>query len=178
MSLRKRKIKRKSSKKKLNSIWSNLALGVLTVLVCGFLISGIGRLFFNSGYDPEYPDLSTLLTKNSYEKKTGHKIQVEIWNGCGIPKLARMYTEFLRSEGLDVMDSKNADNFNYVETKILHHRGEVERALVLADIMMIDKNRVFEDKNENLFYDLTLIIGKDCTNLESYRNAILHQQPF
>ena len=89
-----------------------------------------------------------------------------------------MYTDFLRKEGFDVLDSKNADNFNYIETKILHHRGDVERALVLADIMMVDKTRIIEDKNENLFYDLTLIIGKDYMNLPSYRNAVLHQQPF
>jgi len=89
-----------------------------------------------------------------------------------------MYTDFLRKEGFDVLDSKNADNFNYIETKILHHRGDFERALVLADIMMVDKTKIIEDKNENLFYDMTLIIGEDYMNLPSYRNAVLHQQPF
>ena len=178
MSLRKRTIRRKSKKNKLKGLLSNLSLGIAAVLVIGFLISGIDRIFFNSGFDVNYPDLSTLITKTHYEKKTGHKFQVEIWNGCGIPNLASMYTDFLREEGFDVLDSKNADNFDYIETKLLHHRGDVERALVLADIMTIDKTRIIEDKNENLFYDLTLIIGKDYMNLPSYRNAVLHQQPF
>lgn len=153
-------------------------MGILLLLVFGFLISGIDRIFFNTGTYMEYPDLNTLITKTTYEKKTGHKIQIEIRNGCGIPKLARMYTNFLRSEGMDVLDSKNANNFNYTETKILHHRGELGRALVLAGIMMIDESRIIEDKNEILFYDLTLIIGKDYINLPSYRNAVLHQQPY
>ena len=178
MSLRKRTIRKKSKKNKLKGLLSSLSLGITAVLVIGFLISGIDRIFFNSGFDVNYPDLSTLITKTHYEKKTGHKIQVEIWNGCGIPNLASMYTDFLREEGFDVLDSKNADNFDYIETKLLHHRGDVERALVLADIMTIDKTRIIEDKNENLFYDLTLIIGKDYMNLPSYRNAVLHQQPF
>ena len=89
-----------------------------------------------------------------------------------------MYTDFLRSEGLDVLDSKNADNFNYTESTILHHRGEIERALALGDIMMIDKDQILEDKNETLFFDLTLILGKDYMDLSSYRNALMHQQPF
>ena len=89
-----------------------------------------------------------------------------------------MYTDFLREECFYVLDSKNADNFDYIETKLLHHRGDVERALVLADIMKVDKTRIIKDKNENLFYDLTLIIGKDYMILPSYRNAVLHQQPF
>ena len=178
MSLRKRNFKRKYKKNKLKGLLSNLSLGIAAVLVIGFLISGIDRIFFNSGFDVNYPDLSTLITKTHYEKKTGHKIQVEIWNGCGIPNLASMYTDFLTEEGFDVLDSKNADHFNYLETKILHHRGDIDRALVLADILKIDKSNVIDDKNENLFYDLTLIIGKNYMDLLSYRDAILFQLPY
>ena len=175
---RKRNTRRKPKKNNLKRLISKLTLGILSVLVVGFLISGINRIFFNSGIDAEYPDLSTLITQTKYEKNTGHKIQVEIRNGCGIPNLARMYTDFLRDEGLDVMDAKNADHFNYLETKILHHRGDINRALVLADILKIDKINIIDDKNENLFYDLTLIIGKNYMDLLSYRDAVLFQPPY
>ena len=178
MSPRKRNTRRKPKKNNLKRLSANLTLGILAVLVLGFLVSGINRIFFNSGIDADYPNLSTLLTKTSYEKKTGHKIQVEIWNGCGISNLAMMYTDFLRSEGLDVLDSKNADHFNYVETTILHHRGDLNRALVLADILQIDHSSIVGDKNENLFYDLTIIIGQDYMDLSSYRDAVLFQPPF
>ena len=73
---------------------------------------------------------------------------------------------------------KNADNFNYLETTILHHSGDINRALVLADILKIDKSNIIDDKNENLFYDLTLIIGKNYIDLLSYRNAVLFQPPY
>ena len=178
MSPRKRNTRRKSKKNNLKRISANLTLGILAVLVFGFLVSGINRIFFNSGIHADYPNLSTLLTKTSYEKKTGHKIQVEIWNGCGISNLAMMYTDFLRSEGLDVLDSKNAAHFNYLKTTILHHRGDLNRALVLADILQIDHSRIVDDNNENLFYDLTLIIGQDYKYLSSYRDAVLFQPPF
>ena len=140
---------------------SNLGMGFMFLIVVGFVVSGIDRLFFNTNLDTESPDLSTLITKSTYEKKTGHKIEVEVLNGCDIPKLALMYTYYLRSEGIDVEAYKNADNSNYIETKILHHRGEIERALELANIMMIDKNKIIADKDENLMFDLTLILGKD-----------------
>ena len=146
--------------------------------ILGLVISGVDLLVFNAGLDKEFPDLSTLITKTTYEKKTGHKIQAEIWNGCGIPKLALMYTHYLRSEGIDVEAYKNADKSNHIETKILHHRGEIERALELADIMMIDKNRIIKDDNENLMFDLTLILGTDYVNLLSYPNALKYQPPY
>ena len=164
---------------KLRGYLSNFVLGILTLLVFGFLGSTIDWIFFSSSKaDPNHPDLSKLLTKTKYEKKTGYKIQVEIRNGCGSPKLARMYTEFLRAEGIDVLDAKNADNFNYQETQILHHRGDLGRALELAEIMALERSRISADKNESLFYDLTLILGSDYMALPSYRRAVLHQPPF
>ena len=178
MSLRKRNTRRKPKNNNLYRLIANLTLGFLAVLVVGFLISGINRIYFNSGIVADYPNLSTLITKTKYEKKTGHKIQVEILNGCGITNLARMYTNFLRDEGFDVLDSKNADHFDYLETKILHHRGDLIRALELANILMIDENRIIEDMDETLFYDLTLIIGKDYIDLPSYRNAVIFQPSF
>jgi len=178
MSRRKRNLRQKKTSNKPKQLVSNLGIGLLFLILVGFVVSGVDRLFFNQGLDTKFPDLSTLITQTQYEKKTGHKIQVEILNGCGIPKLARMYTNFLRSEGIDVLDSKNADDFDYVNTKILHHRGEIERALALADIMMIDKNKIIKDNDENLFFDLTLILGKDYLNLSSYRKALMHQQSF
>ena len=178
MSHRKRKLKRKNQSNKLSKLVFSLGMGILSIIIVGFVVSSVDRLFFNTSLDTEFPDLSKLITKTAYEKKTDHKIVVEILNGCGIPKLARMYTEYLRSEGIDVMDSRNADDFNYIETKILHHRGEIEAAWELANILMIDKNRIIEDNNENLFFDLTIIIGKDYSNLPSYSKALFHQQPF
>ena len=175
---RRRKLKRKTQSNNLRKLVSNLGMGLLSIILIGFVVSGVDRMFFNDGLDTEFPDLSTLITKSHYEKKTGHKIQVEIWNGCGIPKLARMYTYYLRAEGIDVLDSKNANDFNNTETKILHHRVDIERALELANIMMIEKNRIIEDKDDNLFFDLTLILGEDYLNLPSYPNALMHQQPF
>ena len=175
---KRRLLKRNHQSIKLRGVILNLGMGILCLFILGFIFSGIDRMFFNHGMDIEKPNMEILFTKTSYEKETGHKIQVEILNGCGIPKLARMYTEYLRSEGFDVIDSKNADNFEYVTTKILHHRGGIERAYDLADIMMFDKNRIIENKNENLFIDLTLILGEDYKDLPSYRYALMYQQPF
>ena len=43
---------------------------------------------------------------------------------------------------------------------------------------MIDDIRIIEDMNKTLFYDLTLIIGKDYIDLPSYRDAVLFQPPY
>ena len=173
--------KKRNTKKnniKLKTLISNSFIFILTIIILGFVSSGINRLLFNSGINTEYEDLSTLITMSSYEKQTGYKIKLEIWNGCGISNLALMYTDYLRNEGLDVLDSKNADHFNYIQTLILHHRGDISVAENLAEILHVDSSNIIEDKNESLFYDLTLIIGRDYVDLPSYRDAVLFQPPF
>ena len=165
--------------KKFNQLFTNIWISLLVLFVCGYAASFFIRNFTsNNKTDFEYPDLSTLITQTKYEKKTGHKIQIEIHNGCGAPKLAKIYTDFLRSEGFDVLDAKNADHFNYTNTKIIHHRGNINRAKELSKLMSIENKFIQTNLNDELFYDLTLILGKDYMSLNSYKNAILHHQPY
>ena len=44
------------------------------------------------------------------------RAEIEILNGCGEAGIANLFTKFLRSEGYDVIEIKNADNFKYKET--------------------------------------------------------------
>ena len=80
---------KKITRRKNKTIRSNILIGLLSIIIIGFIISSVNN-FFNTGLDISSPDLNTLLTKSKYEKKTGHKIEIEIWNGCGIPKLATL----------------------------------------------------------------------------------------
>ena len=167
-----------NNKLRLRNILTNIAVCGLLFLCIGFFVSLIDNLFFNDGHSHERVDLSTLITKTKYEEKTGHKITVEIHNGCGIPKLANLYTAFLRSEGFDVIDSRNADNFEYTKSQILHHQGDKARALSLGKAMTIDEELITDDKSGYLIHDLTLILGSDYRQLSSYQKAVIYESPF
>ena len=71
---RNRKLRRKAKSKRLKVHAANLGIGLISLIVIGFIVSGFDRLFFNDGINTEFPDLSTLITQTHYEKKTGHKI--------------------------------------------------------------------------------------------------------
>ena len=162
----------------IKNVLINIAIGGLFFLVIGFFVSLVDNLFFDNGRAQDRPDLAALITKTKYEEITGHKITVEIHNGCGIPKLANLYTEFLRSEGFDVIDSRNANNFDYTKTQILHHQGDKARALSLSKTMKIDESLITKKKTPYLIHDLTLILGCDYQQLNSYQNAVIYEAPF
>ncbi len=179
----KRKPKRNSKKKQIKFNFkqniSNVIIGLFMVLILGFLVSTVSRFTSNSNsIQRETPDLSKLIKSTPYEKETGHKIKVEIQNGCGIAGVASLFEDYLRQSGFDVVNSTNATHFSHGESKILHHKGENARALELAKTMGIPEQLIEENKDNNLFQDLTLIIGNNHSQLTSFDKANSQHNPF
>ena len=109
--------------------------------------------------------------KNSREIKA----EIEILNGCGDAGIATLYSNFLMHEGFDVIESKNANNFDYVNTNIIvHQKDKMDVAQGLAKILKIKNIEI----NENGIWDLSVIIGKDYKDLESFEIIKKHFPPF
>ena len=107
-------------------------------------------------------DITTELSHSNYIRA-----EIEVLNGCGETGIANLFTKFLRSEGYDVIEIKNADNFKYKETIILFHNKEIqEKAKVLSEILNINQDNI--KFNKNSVWDLSLIIGSDYKNLSSF----------
>jgi len=124
-------------------------------------------------------NLNTLMKQTNSEKNTGNKIQLEVQNGCGVKGVAILFTNFLRSQGYDVIDSKNAINFNYNNTIIkIHKPNKGNFVEEIIGILNIDSTNVEYDYDNTIFYELTLIIGKDYKYLESFDDISMHYNPF
>jgi len=124
-------------------------------------------------------NLSSLISKTKSEIKTGHKIQIQIQNGCGLSGIAKVYTNFLRSHGYDVIDYKNAPHFDYDNTQlIIHKKDTVNFINEMVQTLQIKPNSITYNYNNNNIYEMTVIIGHDYNNLNSYNEVIMHYEPF
>jgi len=95
------------------------------------------------------------------------RAEMEVLNGCGESGVANLFTKFLRSEGYDVIEIKNADNFQYKETIILFHNEKAqEEAEILSAILNVKQSNI--KFNKNSVWDLSVIIGADYKNLSSF----------
>ena len=130
---------RKTKKKEFFSFF-NFPIILLTIISIFFICSFIYEIGYNNRNGVKNINLKELLQKqsNAYEKKTDHRIALEVLNGCGQGKIAAMYQKFLRNEGFDVMDAKNAltsagsYDHNHEYSKIQIHRGDIEMAYCLS----------------------------------------------
>ena len=170
------KKKRRYKNKKTNS-YKIPRINPVLIILSLILILFIGSFLVEINQDKKInykPNLAKLLRKNSYEKETGHKITLEIQNGCGQDNIAFMYKNFLREEGFDVINTKNASSFEYNFSQIISHSDNMEIPHYLSKLMGINDSLITIKSDSNLIIDLILIIGKDFDNLNSYDDASLH----
>ncbi len=124
-------------------------------------------------------DLSSLISKTKTEIKTGDKIQIQIQNGCGLSGIAKVYTKFLRTSGYDVLEYTNANHFNFENTQlIVHKKDTVGFVNEMVQILKIKPDFITYNYNNNFIYEMTVIIGHDYNNLDSYNEVTMHYEPF
>ena len=137
------------------------------------------RMNFPNNQKEEIVDLSLLINKTKSEELTGDKIQVEIQNGCGLKGIAKLYANFLRNKGYDVISFKNASHFNYNKTKLIIHKKDTSNFISeIVGILQINPNLVSYNYNDNFIYEMTIIIGNDYNNLESFDEVSMYYEPF
>ena len=160
--------------KLLKKILTNLLIG--SSFVC-FIIAFV--IFKNWGSDEmnfDNPRIELMNQVQTYDS-INKIVQIEVLNGCGDKGVADLYANYLRNNDFDVIDYKNADNFDYNSSKIIVHSNNLAVESV-AELFQIDQKNVDYLFNENIFYDMTLIVGKDYKQLESFDKVSKYYNPY
>lgn len=134
-----------------------------------FIIIFLTAILIFAGYKL-FSDVKTILTDNSSdEDKVLAKdlIQVEVLNGCGKNGIADKFTEVLRRNKYDVVNTGNYKTYDVNYSIVIDRTGILENATKLADLFDIDHGNVIQQINKNSFLDVTLIVGKDYNSYTS-----------
>tara|TARA_B100001750_G_C15466916_1_gene577567 strand:- start:858 stop:1352 length:495 start_codon:yes stop_codon:yes gene_type:complete len=163
-------------KNKLHTIIRNLIFPFILLLLSIFTYYIVNN---KTIFIEDNTDLNMLMTQTKSEKTTGKKIQLEVLNGCGTKGVAILFTNFLRSNGYDVINFKNAENFNFNKTKIIIHKHDAKNFVnEIIDILALDSKQIEYNFDKNIFYEMTLIIGSDYKKLNSFSEVAMHYNPF
>lgn len=159
------------------NVWIVLVLGINLFLLtslclrhCGARekISSTARLI-----TPQISPKEKVLSKRKITKpeipSKEISFQVEVLNGCGVPKVADHFTRFLREKKFDVVKTGNYENFNVSKTLIIDRHGNVELCNELAKVLGLKRNRVIQEIHSLYTVDVTVILGKDFRTLSSWK---------
>jgi hypothetical protein len=86
-------------------------------------------------------------------------VRVIIYNGAGVPGIAGEAAQELIRSGYRVVDTKNADSFDYATTKVIVQNGPVENADGILKVL--GTGEVLEQPADQQVADIIVIIGKD-----------------
>lgn len=142
----------------------NWVIVILIVLILGFVASIIWKHAF--------ADKENIFTLEPTSEETGtesQRIRVEVLNGCGVKGLASKFTDYLRSQGFDVVITENYSSFD-VESSFVIDRISLksENALRVARSLGISTDLVNAIPSEDLAVEATIVLGKDYKRLSGY----------
>mgnify|MGYP002864400559 CR=1 FL=1 len=151
--------------------FKNISFAIIIVGIISILIFNKDKIFGTSN------NPASLISGINFDESLNERLQIEVLNGCGERGVADLYTNFLRKNGYDVINYRNAGHFDYNHTTILIHKNNLN-ANKLNELIKINPLNVKNLYDEKIFFDLTLIIGKDYKNLESYNEVSMYYEPF
>jgi hypothetical protein len=130
-----------------------LLLGLVMVLLGWSLVGG----WF--GGDPRAAD----------DAASHEIVQLEVRNGCGTSGLAARAAEWLRGEGVDVLEAGDWTRFDVRETYVIDRIGDSVPAREVLRLLELDPGRIREDVRSDYYLDATLVIGCDYESLPPFR---------
>jgi len=95
-------------------------------------------------------------------------IQLDVQNGTRENGVASKLTEYLRKNGMDVVEMGNFKSKDVERTTIIDRTGDKNKALKVAQVLGLDSRNVIQQLNSSLYLDVTVIIGNDFNELKPF----------
>ena len=132
----KNRTRRKTKKLQQQDLTLNAAIGIVGVLLLGFIYSFSQNTSYTGvPIEVKFPDHKSAkkLAKDFYDENQLHNVTVEVLNGCGIKGIAGKTANFLRLEHqLNVVRADNADSHEYANTIIITRKENIEAILAIG----------------------------------------------
>ncbi|MFH1502660.1 MAG: LytR C-terminal domain-containing protein [Candidatus Eisenbacteria bacterium] len=102
---------------------------------------------------------ASLLSVFSPPPSRSEELTVLVLNGCGVEGIGQRTASRLRELGLDVVDFRNADSFDYPESIVIDRTGDMASAASVA--RLIGTANVIQQIPETPLVDIIIVVGAD-----------------
>lgn len=140
------------------SLYLNTLIGFLGFLLVFLLVALFTRII--------YPRIISERSE-THSELISDIIQLEVLNGCGVNGVANAYTNILRRNGFDVVETGNFDHFNLKESFVISRSGNMNNAFRIAKALGIKEENVIREESPDFYLDATVVIGADYEKLNS-----------
>lgn len=87
--------------------------------------------------------------------------RISVLNGAGIEGLAGQTADYLREQGLNVIEVANADRLDYAKTIVIDYTGNPYTSKFLVELMGLSESQILMQTEPESETDLAVIVGAD-----------------
>ncbi len=149
---------------------NNLLNYVLNGAIILFLIlvAYLGFSLINNSIksDKEVKEITD--TTKSITNQPNLTIQLDVQNGTNENGVATKFTEYLRKNGVDVVEIGNYKSKDVERTLVIDRVGDKNKAKKVAQTLGVSEKNIIQQMNNTLYLDVTVVIGKDFNQLKPY----------
>lgn len=110
-------------------------------------------------------DSSKTLTR----QPNNQTLQLDVQNGSGSQGIANKFTDFLRSNGYDVVEMGNFSASDIKNSFVIDRAGNMRNAKRVASALGINEKYVIQQINKEYFLDATVVVGRDYNDLKPFK---------
>lgn len=148
---------RNTKKNDLTHLFLTLSAIFLSVIILFLIYSFISKFSTNRKPPPIAKEEVVILPET---------VQLEVLNGCGVAGMGELFTDYLRNNKYDVIQTDNYYTFSIENTLVIDRIGNMHKAISVAKSLGVDTSMVIQQINKDYFLDVSVIIGKDFYKLE------------
>lgn len=153
-----------NKKKNLTNITLNFSI-IILFLICGYLVFSITSKTMSS---KNKGPVSITDTTNKITNQPNLTMQLDVRNGTGEDGIAKLFTDYLREKGFDVVEIGNYNTEDQEKSLILDRKGNLQNCKKIAASLGVSDKNVIQQINKELLIDATVVIGKDYKELAPY----------
>ncbi|MDQ3194335.1 MAG: LytR C-terminal domain-containing protein [Bacteroidota bacterium] len=154
-------------KKNLLTYILNGAIVLFLILVVYFAFSFINNSIKSDKSIKEITD-----TTKSVTNQPNLTIQLDVQNGTPEKGAASKFTDYLRKNGIDVVEIGNYKTKDIDKTLVIDRIGDNNKAKKVAVLLGVNERNIIQQINNSLYLDVSVVIGKDFTELKPYKEKI------
>jgi len=96
-------------------------------------------------------------------------VQLDVRNGCGTPGVAVRMADWLRGQGVDVVEAGDWTRFDVERTVVYDRIGDPGPAEEVLTLLGLDADRIRSGVTADYYLDATLVLGCDFESLPPFR---------
>ncbi|MEO8664563.1 MAG: LytR C-terminal domain-containing protein [Ignavibacteria bacterium] len=136
------------------------------------LVVYFGFSFINNSIKSDKSIKEITDTTKSITNQPNLTVQLDVQNGTSENGVASKFTDYLRRNGIDVVEIGNYKSKDIDKTLVIDRTGDRTKARKVAMLLGVSDKNIIEQTNNSLYLDVSVVIGKDFNDLKPYKENI------